>query len=74
MTNQQFKAVRDLLGYDNLRLGQELGYKCTQYQCKQVDNLVSGYSIVKPIVVLALECLARRNSQLKEFKKIVHAK
>lgn len=71
MDNRQFVQVRDLLGFDNLGLGIELGYTHTTYQCKQVDNLASGKSTIKPVVVLALECLARRASKLESFKKIL---
>ncbi|EGZ6889774.1 TPA: hypothetical protein P7L42_003282 [Vibrio cholerae] len=71
MEKEQFIKVRDLLGMDNLTLGKELGYTHTKYQCKQIDNLASGSSAIKPVVVLALECLARRKSKLSEFKKIL---
>jgi hypothetical protein len=71
MNKEQFIQVRDLLGLDNLSLGKELGYTHTKYQCKQIDNLVSGASVIKPVVVLALECLARRKSKLSMFKKIL---
>ncbi|WP_281188420.1 hypothetical protein AAIA71_28715 (plasmid) [Vibrio harveyi] len=71
MTKEQFVQVRDLLGYSNLELGKELGYTHTLYQCKQVDNLVSGASEIKYVVVLALECLARRKSKFREFKSII---
>ena len=71
MNTEQFLQVRDLLDLDNLGLGKELGYTHTKYQCKQVDNLASGASIIKPVVVLALECLARRKSKLSEFNVIM---
>lgn len=71
MNTEQFLQVRDLLELDNLGLGKELGYTHTKYQCKQVDNLASGASIIKPVVVLALECLARRKSKLSEFNVIM---
>ncbi|MDC5870527.1 hypothetical protein OPW39_17115 [Vibrio europaeus] len=74
MNKEQFIQVRDLLGLDNLSLGKELGYTHTKYQCKQIDNLASGSSVIKPVVVLALECLARRKSKLSEFKKIAEVK
>ncbi|HDM8060992.1 hypothetical protein [Vibrio harveyi] len=74
MNKEQFIQVRDLLGLDNLSLGKELGYTHTKYQCKQVDNLVGGTSVIKPVVVLALECLARRKNKLTEFKKITDKK
>lgn len=70
MDNIQLTSVRDLLGYDNLGLGKELGYTHNKYQCKQIDNLISGKSTIKPVVVLALECLARRSGKLEEFKDI----
>ncbi|EJX5614660.1 hypothetical protein OEA42_004002 [Vibrio parahaemolyticus] len=73
MNKEQFSQVRDLLELDNLGLGKELGYTHTKYQCKQVDNLVAGTSVIKPVVVLALECLARRKLKLIEFKKILEA-
>lgn len=71
MNKEQFIQVRDLLGLDNLSLGKELGYTHSKYQCKQIDNLVAGSSVIKPVVVLALECLARRKSKLSEFRKIL---
>lgn len=74
MKKEQFKKVRDLLELDNLGLGKELGYTHAKYQCKQIDNLISGSSAVKPVVVLALECLVRRKSKLKEFKEILEGK
>ena len=71
MKKEQLKEVKKLLELDNLELGKALGYTHTLYQCKQADNLASGKSKIKPVVVLALECLARRKSLLHKFKKIV---
>lgn len=71
MNNIKLAKIRDLLEHNNLSLGKELGYTHTQYQCKQVDNLISGTSKIKPILILALECLARRKSKLKEFNNIL---
>ncbi|MAD89043.1 MAG: hypothetical protein CMK64_05020 [Pseudoalteromonas sp.] len=70
MTNKELVAVRDLLGFTNQSLGKELGYAFTKHQCKQIDNLVNGDSKIKPVVVLALECLARRKGKYKEFLAI----
>lgn len=74
MDKIQFIKVRDLLQLDNLELGKQLGYAHTKYQCKQVENLVAGTSEIKPVVFLALECLARRKSKLSEFRLIMNIK
>lgn len=72
MKKEQLEEVKNLLELDNLGLGKALGYTHTLYQCKQAENLASGTSKIKPVVVLALECLARRKSKLKEFKEIIN--
>lgn len=74
INGKQLEAIQELLGYNNLRLGKELGFHCNAYQCKQIENLIAGTSVIKPTVVLALECLARRKNKLREFNRIVEPK
>ncbi len=71
ITKEQLVEIRDMLGFTNLTLGQELDYTTAAYQCKQIDNLVKGESKIRPVFVVALECLARRKNKLKEFNRIV---
>lgn len=72
MTKEQLKQIRDILELDNLGLGKALGYTCTLYQCKQVDNLINGSTSIKPVVKLAVECLARQKNKLKDYKLIMN--
>ncbi len=71
MDKEQLVKVRDMLELTNVGLGMELGFTHSKYQCKQIDNLVAGTSVIKPVLVLALECLARRRNKLKQFKEIL---
>ena len=72
MTVEQFVAVRELLGYDsNLALGAALGYSRTQYQCKQIENIVTGKTEIKRLLVLGLECLSRRKGLYSQFRAIM---
>jgi hypothetical protein len=71
MNIEQLIKVKDLLGLDNHTLGRELGFSCGKYQCKQIDNLTNGTTNIKPVVTIAIECLARRAGKLKEFETIL---
>ncbi len=73
MNKEKLKKVRDLLGFSNQSLGKELGFVHTNSQCKQVDNLISGSSGIKGVLVIALECLARRQRKLNEFNEILNS-
>jgi hypothetical protein len=72
MNKEQLKLVRDMLELDNLALGKALGLTCTTYQCRQIDNLINGKTPeIKRVIVLAIECLARQQYKLSEFKNIM---
>ena len=72
MNKEQLAQVMKLLELDNVSLGKSLGFSCGPYQCKQVENLLSGHTpLIKTSVALAIECLARRDDKYNEFKEII---
>ena len=60
MTVKEFVLARDVLGLDNLGFGRELGLTVTQYQCRQVENIINGKTPVTKTMALAVECLLWR--------------
>jgi len=72
MNKFKLKKIQELLEHTNKSLGETLGYSIYLNQCKQIENLLSGKSKVTPILLIALECLARRSNKLKEFNEIIN--